>query len=197
MDYKLTRDKYLLHDEFERLLAAIRASGSANMLRDYTMFLVCGQAGLRVSELVALRRRDALLDVQPAILRVRTLKQRKKDTKGRVLPPRKPDEIALPATAARTLRAYISKHKTIGYEDRLFALNRWKVWKLFKQYARAAKLNPRYSPHSLRHYRGLRVYDETKDLQLTRETLRHASLSSTEVYVHSINQLKRAAAVDM
>ena len=49
--------------------------------------------------------------------------------------------------------------------------------------------NNKISPHTLRHFFGTSIYENTNDLVLTQEAMRHSDLSTTRRYVH-INQKK-------
>jgi len=60
-EHELTHRDFLTEGETERLLAA--AKGGRFGARDYTMLLLMFRHGLRVSELIGLRRADVDLDV--------------------------------------------------------------------------------------------------------------------------------------
>jgi len=55
---------------------------------------------------------------------------------------------------------------------------------IFAKYASEAGLSRYYSFHSLRHGRGVRVYEATKDLKAVMDALRHDSIATSEIYVH-------------
>lgn len=58
------------------------------------------------------------------------------------------------------------------------------VRRIFAFYARRARLRPGVSFHSLRHFRGMTVYHASgRDLEFTRQQLRHRFISSTQQYL--------------
>lgn len=197
---KLKRDKYMLEDEFRRLLYAARTRPHVNAPRDLALLATAGLCGLRVGETVSLRLRDCSgLKREPPTIEVRTLKQKSPTL----------DEVSVPATAARALKVWVriltgtSGLSTVtGQEsddpDRLvFKLSRRRARGLFKHYAHLAGLNSKLSFHSLRHFRGVQLYSAHRDIQLVKESLRHRRISSTEVYVVAVNALERAAKTDV
>lgn len=64
----------------------------------------------------------------------------------------------------------------------------WTLQKMFNTYAmRLDKDNPllkQYSWHSLRHGRGVQVYENLDNIKSVQDALRHASQRSSEIYVH-------------
>ena len=70
--------------------------------------------------------------------------------------------------------------------ERIFRLTTRQAGRLFKLYARLAKLSPRYSVHALRHFCGLKLYAETRDIAYVQRVLRHRDIRSTMIYVHLV-----------
>lgn len=197
---KLPRDKYILEEEFRALLNAALVRAHKNAQRDYTLLCLAGLAGLRVIEVTSLLVCDLRLretrvrcgaEEVYGIIRVRSAKRKAKDG-GPVY-----EEVFLPETARAALDRYVRSLPTKERQSwsRVFPLTTRACESLFKRYCALARLNPKYSFHALRHFRGLTVYEATKDIQLTREALRHAKIATTEIYVHTAD-LSRAAAVD-
>ena len=189
----LDRDKYLNEDEFRRLDYAARVRPHTNAVRDRALLNVAGLCGLRAGEAIALRYGDLFLADSPAQMRVTTEKQRCRGPK----PIR--HMLAIPASGVAILRRYLSTVEKDQRKpwDRVFPITRQNVWSIFKRYAKIAGINPRYTFHSLRHFRGFCAYKATKDPKLVQTLLRHARASSTEVYIHISNGLERGAAIDV
>lgn len=59
---------------------------------------------------------------------------------------------------------------------------------MVKRYARKAGISKDVHPHMLRHSFATDIYRETKNLRLTQKALGHASLSTTEIYTHIVDQ---------
>lgn len=70
--------------------------------------------------------------------------------------------------------------------------------RIFNSYAQLCGLPPEYSYHSLRHGRGVLIWERFKDLVMVKNMLRQKSLSSAEVYMHLSpdNKRKYQAALD-
>lgn len=196
---KLPRDKYLIPDEFRRLLYAARVRPHKHQKRDLALLSVCGHLGLRRSELIAVRMGDLLFPLDlgprppgdPALVRVRTLKR--KDARGQGVY----REVGLHDSARLPLIHYVRTLEPGEREpwSRVFPLTAWEAGYLFKRYAKLAGLNPRYSIHALRHTRGLMLYAARKDAKLVQLELGHAQMASTEVYIHTVEGAEIAATV--
>lgn len=152
------------------------------VLRDTAIIEVLYSAGMRVSELAGLRRRD--IDLLSGVAMVRG-----KGRKQRLCP--------LGGPACRTLRAAMEKRdalwppKTrVAGEDPVFVnlrgdiLTTRSIERLLKKYLAEAGLNPELSPHALRHSFATHMLDAGADLRSIQELLGHASLSTTQIYAH-------------
>ena len=189
----IDRTKYLTEPEYRRLIYAARTRPHKNALRDRALLETAGMAGLRVGEAIGIRVGDFRYDPSGSLLGV--VPEKKRD-RGPGLPI---VEVGLPKSAARTLARYISSLPKDRRRSwcRIFPMTRQQARNIFKQYAKLAGLDPRYSFHALRHFRGVQLYEKTRDPKLVQRALRHANLASTEVYIHIVDAQKRIAAADV
>jgi integrase/recombinase XerC len=166
--------------EVGRLLLAPPASATAG-LRDRAILETMYSAGLRVSELVALR--DGDLDLHEQIVRVRG-----KGRKERISP--------LGSYAIRAIKRYTSvrvrdpKTEALGREASVF-VNRFgrilttrSVGRMLEKHISTAELDTRTSPHTLRHSFATHLLDRGADIRSVQELLGHKSLATTQIYTH-------------
>lgn len=57
-----------------------------------------------------------------------------------------------------------------------------------KDYGKRAGIKKNVHPHTLRHSFGSEYYRKTNDLNRTKEIMRHRSISSTEIYLHTTKE---------
>ena len=150
----------------------------APFLRDVAILETIYSCGLRISELCGMQAAD--IDWNEQILRVRG-----KGKKERLIP--------IGAPALEAIRAYwkTNNHQPTGalpvfsLEDnpaepiypRLVQLN-------LKKYLALAGLDPKLTPHKLRHSYATHLLDAGADLRSVQELLGHAHLVTTQVYTH-------------
>jgi integrase/recombinase XerC len=151
------------------------------MLRDVAWLELFYSAGLRLSELVQVRRCN--LDLTQGSVRVFG-----KGRKERLCP--------LGGPAVRALEAYLDACPFDG--DTLFVsaqgkqLNGRTVQLALKRYLAAAGLDAKLTPHKLRHTFATHLLDHGADLRSVQELLGHSQLTTTQIYTSvSVERLKR------
>jgi integrase/recombinase XerC len=176
------QDKKLPHflgaDALTGLLEAPPADSPLG-LRDRAILETLYSAGLRVSELTGLNRDD--LDLDSGMLTVRG--------KG------KRERLALlgrPALAA--LRDWLEARTALGPRAQTQVavflnkngtrLSSRSVGRLLEKYLAQAGLDPRTSPHTLRHSFATHLLDAGADIRSVQELLGHRSLATTQIYTH-------------
>jgi integrase/recombinase XerD len=175
----------LSRDEVARLLATPTGSDPA-ALRDRALLELMYACGLRASEAIDLEVRD--VDLYAGILRARG-----KGSKERLVP------VGRDAIAA--VRTYLQhgRPRVVGLreERHLFVnhrgagLTRQGLYKIVQRHARAAGLDGRMSPHTLRHTFATHLLAGGCDLRSLQEMLGHADIATTQMYTHlSAERLK-------
>lgn len=170
---------YLTNDEFEQLLQSIDLSKSSGE-RDKAVLEVLFSCGLRVSELVDLRRSD--VHHQDRYVRVVG-----KGNKERLVPigSKALDQIK------RYERAYRDK-LTIqpGNTDVLFLnqrgnpISRNYLFMRLKEITQRSGIKKNVSPHTLRHSFATVMIQAGADLRAVQQMLGHESITTTEIYTH-------------
>jgi integrase/recombinase XerD len=175
----------LSRDEVARLLETPRGTEPA-ALRDRALLELMYASGLRASEAITLEIGD--VDLETGILRARG-----KGSKERLVP--------IGSAASRALVAYLGRGRPRLVGDRLEArlfvnhrgsgLTRQGLYKVVQRHARAAGLDAKMSPHTLRHTFATHLLAGGCDLRSLQEMLGHADIATTQVYTHlSAERLK-------
>jgi integrase/recombinase XerD len=170
--------KFLTEDEVLRLVRAPSQPNAvadpADAIRDRAMLELLYASGLRVSELISLRRED--LHLEAGYLRVRG-----KGNKMRLVP--------LGDAAQEAIELFLNGKKIKPSGD-VFLTSRGKVftrqgfWKLIKRYAVVAGIHRPISPHVLRHSFATHLLAGGADLRSVQQMLGHADIATTEIYTH-------------
>jgi integrase/recombinase XerD len=170
--------RVLSRDEVARLLEQPRGSSPAP-LRDRALLETMYACGLRASEAIALELSE--LDLESGILRTRG-----KGSKERIVP--------IGSKAVETLTVYLERGRPrlVGLRDeqRVFVnlrgvgLSRQGLYKIVQRHARAAGLEHRMSPHTLRHTFATHLLAGGCDLRSLQEMLGHADIGTTQIYTH-------------
>ncbi len=168
----------LNYAEVQKLLASPRGD-EPTALRDRALLEVMYACGLRASETIGLELAD--IDLRQGFLRARG-----KGSKERIVP------LGRKAIAAVSvyLRGGRSKLVGEGHEAKLFVnfrggpLSRQGLYKIVQRHARAAGLDGKLSPHTLRHSFATHLLAGGCDLRAVQEMLGHADISTTQMYTH-------------
>jgi site-specific recombinase XerD len=155
--------------------------------RDVAILEVIYSCGLRINELCGLQAQD--IDWHERLVRVRG-----KGKKERMIPIGEPALEAIknywhrlaqmPSGQSPAFLASSRRSRPVSARDLQVRL---------KKYLAVAGLDPRLTPHKLRHSYATHLLDAGADLRSVQELLGHAQLASTQVYTHlTTERLKRA-----
>jgi integrase/recombinase XerD len=178
--------QFLTAQEVDALLAAC-AGTSAENVRDLAMLELLYATGLRVSELVGLKRREVNLD-SGYLMTVG------KGNKERLVP--------IGESARDKVGTYLAVVRTKldppGANPFLFLsrlgtdMSRQAFWNIVKKRALMAGIRKSISPHTLRHSFATHLLENGADLRSVQIMLGHADLSTTQIYTHVTRErLKR------
>jgi integrase/recombinase XerC len=183
-----TLPTFLTVDALAKLLAAPPADAPLG-LRDRAILEALYSAGMRVSELVGLDVADLDLADGVATVRGKGKKERLVFFGASALGALK-DWLA----ARRGLVAAMSRpSEAIFLNQRGGRLTTRSVGRMLEKYLATAGLDPRASPHSLRHSFATHLLDRGADLRSVQELLGHKSLATTQIYTHvTTNRLKES-----
>jgi integrase/recombinase XerC len=179
---------FLASADIERLLAAPPAAEPLG-LRDRAILETLYSAGLRVSELAGLNAAD--LDFAAGTVRVRG-----KGRRERIAP--------IGSYAVRALKEWLAVRRLSAREkqgpDAPVFVNKFgrrlttrSVGRMLEKHLRAAGLDRRTTPHTLRHSFATHLLDRGADIRSVQELLGHKSLVTTQIYTHVSTAGLRAA----
>jgi integrase/recombinase XerD len=165
--------------EIDQLLSAIDHSTPEGQ-RNRAMLETLYSSGLRVSELIQLKKANILWEV--GFLRVVG-----KGNKERLVP--------IGREALKYIRIYQDEVRSqiqvqAGYEGLLFLnrrgrqLSRQMIFIVIKDLARLAGIEKTISPHTFRHSFATHLIEGGADLRAVQEMLGHESITTTEIYTH-------------
>jgi integrase/recombinase XerC len=170
---------FLTLEDVRKLLAAPPKTDWAGR-RDRAMLETLYSSGIRVSELVGLNLLDA--DLAEGVV---TVRGKGKKERLALLGPEAvaainrwlPDRSAMLAkTQRQTDAVFLNKGGT--------RLTVRSVGRLLAKHLKTAGLDPRTSPHTLRHSFATHMLDAGADIRGVQELLGHKSLATTQVYTH-------------
>jgi len=138
--------------------------------------------GLRLSEAINLRWRD--IDLNSGKVMVR----QGKGAKDRTLWTGEDNLAALVAWRERQLAECSGAPENVFTTKGGGALAPRYVQRMVKRYAAKAGIEKDVHPHTLRHSFATDLYRETTNLRLTQKALGHASVSTTQVYTHIVDE---------
>ena len=168
--------RFLDPADVERLLTTPKGKDLLS-LRDAAMLEILYSTGMRVSELVGMDLED--IDPIGEVVRVRG-----KGRRERLAP--------LGSYAIRALNRYLeARARANAHDAKAVFINRHgrrlsarSVRRKLAKYLALAGLDPRVSPHTLRHSFATHMLERGADLRAVQELLGHRSLSTTQIYTH-------------
>ena len=162
-------------DELKRLFKTTEGGGTEH-LRDRAILETLFSTGLRVSELLSLKRDVDLASKEVVV--------RGKGEKTRV--------VFFSDTAIHAIREYRNKREDMS--DALFAgrgngrLTVRSVERIVAKRAREAGISKKVTPHILRHMFATTLLSNGADIRSVQEMLGHANIATTQIYTHITNR---------
>jgi len=155
--------------------------------RNRLMLQLMLDAGLRLSEATALRWRD--IDLNTGKLMIRQGKGAKDRT------------LWIGDEDVELLRSWRERQAaTLDHApEHVFTTLKGKpvsgryVQQMLRRYVNRAGISKRITPHSLRHTFATDIYSDTGNIRLTQKALGHASLQTTQLYTHIVDEELEAA----
>ncbi len=163
--------------EIERLLSAPDTTKDLG-IRDRALLEVAYGAGLRVSELIGLRRQDA--DLEERLVRVLG-----KGRKERLVPFGRPAAEWMVRWLEGPRKRLLERRAStdiLFLNARGSGLSRMGFWKILRGHVETAGIRKHCSPHTLRHSFATHLLEGGADLRVVQELLGHADIATTQIY---------------
>jgi len=170
--------KYLSNNEISKLFKYLTKQKDTENLRLLAMLEILYASGLRVTELVSLKKNNLRQEGNMQYLLVKG-----KGSKERIVP--------LNKAAVNALNNYLATRNTDS--DYLFAspkikgthITRQRFGQLLKELATNCNIDPdKISPHVIRHSFATHLLNNGADLRLVQELLGHKQIATTQIYTH-------------
>jgi integrase/recombinase XerC len=173
---------FLTWDDIQKLLSSPDQDELG--LRDRAWLETLYSAGLRVSELVQLNIPDVDLDEGIMVVRGKGKKERL---------------ALLGEPAVRAIRDWLSERQSLLNRQGLVSdavflnchgtrITTRSIGRLLEKYLQLAGLDPRTTPHTIRHSFATHMLDAGAELRGVQELLGHKSLTTTQIYTHISTQ---------
>jgi integrase/recombinase XerD len=183
----------LTQEEINQLLALYATSADPKALRLHALLHVLYASGLRVSELVALKKSQLEYIVKNDGVKFHFMRIKGKGGKERIAP--------LNNTALAALEAYLPYRALFaadesGLKDWVFPshskqghLTRQRFGQLLKELSPDTAIAPeKLHPHALRHSFATHLLNGGADLRVVQELLGHSDISTTQIYTHVMQE---------
>lgn len=142
------------------------------LLRDFIMMKFLYYCGLRVSELVDLKRTD--VNIEQSYIKILG-----KGLKERLVPFSQEFRIDLQSY----FQNISSVHSKFMFSKKNGKpLTRQRIWEILKKWSGLAGVIGKVSPHNLRHSFATNLLENDVDLRFIQELLGHSNISTTEIY---------------
>lgn len=167
---------FLTRNEVAKILHQLNRT----TLRDYAIGLTLVLLGLRVSELVSMEWDDFHTDPMGTSIWLTVM-----NGKGR-----KAREVKVPDMLWNQLLLY---RKEQGSRGKVFPLSTRQVERIIENARKKANLSKKVTPHWLRHTNATLALLNGASLQQVQQTLGHSHINTTQQYIHTVEQIKKAA----
>ncbi len=171
---------FLIEDEKRVLLKTIRSQKGWQAKRDLVIVNLFLQTGIRLAELVNLNFTDVNLLEKKITIQAKggQIVNRFLNTKLRTI-----------------LHRYLKGRKQVFTENQALFLSQLQkrittrqIQRRIDQWIAKAGINKRITPHSLRHSFATGLYARTSNILVVQQALGHASIATTQIYSHLLDE---------
>ncbi|MFD1676025.1 site-specific integrase [Alicyclobacillus fodiniaquatilis] len=164
----------------KKKIEAMKLMLRGSNLRNYCLFVLGINSGLRVSDLLRLNIEDVLNERGKVLDRI-TIRE-KKTGKAKTFP--------ISSSARKSIEEYLEKRSPYLRSDPLFVsrkgncpIQRVQAWKALNKAAKAVRIKERIGTHTLRKTFAYHAYKQGQDITLIQKLLNHSAPSVTLRYI--------------
>ena len=171
-------------DEVDVLLSQ-PSNDDSKGLRDKAMLEVLYATGIRVSELINLKKED--VNINLSYIKCKDIKKERAIPIGQV----SKDALTKYLKFARNIMIKDPEEEYLFVSCLGHKMSRQGFWKIVKSYANKAGIYKKITPHMLRHSFATHLVENGADLRSVQEMLGHSDIATTQIYAKmSNNKLK-------
>ena len=164
----------------KKQLEAMKKMLKASNMRDYCMFVMGINSGLRISDLLGLTIGD-VMDVNGKVRDRITIREQKTG---------KCKDFPISDSARKAISEYMRTHLNVSQSDVLFAsrkgnkaISRQQAWKIINAAATTVGITDEIGTHTMRKTFGYHAYQSGVDISLIQKLLNHSAPSITLRYI--------------
>lgn len=185
-----SKNHYLTRQEISQLLEQLRVQG----FRDYLIGLTLVLLGLRVSELVAIRGNHFYADPLGTSVWLTVVSGKGGKIRDVKVPRLLWELIAQYMNGAEASSAAGKDAAGFTQTDApLFPISTRQVERIIRNACHKIRLGKKVTPHWLRHTNATLALLQGASLQQVQENLGHSHINTTQRYLHTVEQIKKAA----
>ena len=164
----------------KRRIEAMKLVLRGSNMRDYCLFVLGINTGLRVSDLLRLNIEDVLNERGKVLERITIREKKTGKTKG----------FPISGNAKKAIEEYLEKRGSYLRSEPLFIsrkgntpIQRVQAWKALTRASEAVGIDGRIGTHTLRKTFAYHAYQQGRDITLIQKLLNHSSPSVTLAYI--------------
>jgi integrase/recombinase XerD len=183
-----SKNHYLTKREISRLLEQLKRQG----FRDYLIGLTLILLGLRVSELVSIRGNHFYSDPLGSSVWLTVVNGKG----GKIREVKVPGvlwELIMRYVGGGTKSSAAAEAECMRTDAPLFPLSTRQIERIIRSAREKSRLEKKVTPHWLRHTNATLALLNGASLQQVQENLGHSHINTTQRYLHTVEQIKKAA----
>lgn len=167
----------------KKQIDAMKKNLKATSVRDFCLFTLGINCGLRISDLLGLRISDVMDEKGRVLDRISIREQKTGMTK----------DFPISEIAAKAIKEYLTERRSYMHNEPLFLsrkatnglapLQRWQAYTIINAAARTVGIKDKIGTHTLRKTFGYHAFQQSVDITIIQRLLNHSSPRTTLAYI--------------